>query len=443
MSYSVGQVSAFAGVTVRTLHHYDKAGLLAPSGRSRTGYRLYSDADLTRLQQILFYRELGITLDEIAAILKDPQANALEHLRARQRQLSEEITRLRQLSDVAERAIEVQETGVTLTPQERFEVFGEITFDLSYATQAELKWAHSEGQREAMARAASLGVYLQPTAPTGDFPPVITSSRSLGRPVNRTTGRFALRMADRVYEHAVAMLRHRLQLPPASASAMRRRQEQANWPILHGFSTALVPRPSDWRSGLQVVGTWWPHLGAAERLPTDLEDFLRTGPRPVLIGFGSMGAGDGERLSEIAVRALRRAGLRGILQAGSAGLAADGDDVLTIGDLPHALLLPRLAALVHHAGAGTSAAALRAGVPAVTVPVTADQPFWAGRLAALGAATEPIPFRSLTAERLADSLDRVVRQQTYTRAAARAARHMVTEDGAGQALNAIQLLARR
>ena len=155
MSYSVGQVSAFAGVTVRTLHHYDKAGLLSPSGRSRTGYRLYSDADLTRLQQILFYRELGITLDEIAAILKDPQANALEHLRARQRQLSEEITRLRQLSDVAERAIEVQETGVTLTPQERFEVFGEITFDLSYATQAELKWAHSEGQREAMARAAA------------------------------------------------------------------------------------------------------------------------------------------------------------------------------------------------------------------------------------------------------------------------------------------------
>ena len=289
----------------------------------------------------------------------------------------------------------------------------------------------------------SLGVYLQPTAPTGDFPPVITSSRSLGRPVNRTTGRFALRMADRVYEHAVAMLRHRLQLPPVSASAMRRRQEQANWPILHGFSTALVPRPSDWRSGLQVVGTWWPHLGAAERLPTDLEDFLRAGPRPVLIGFGSMGAGDGERLSEIAVRALRRAGLRGILQAGSAGLAADGDDVLTIGDLPHALLLPRLAALVHHAGAGTSAAALRAGVPAVTVPVTADQPFWAGRLAALGAATDPIPFRSLTAERLADSLDRVVRQPTYTRAAARAAQHMVTEDGAGQALNAIQLLARR
>ncbi|MGW7043558.1 MerR family transcriptional regulator [Streptomyces avermitilis] len=155
MSYSVGQVSAFAGVTVRTLHHYDRTGLLSPSGRSHAGYRLYSDADLARLQQILFYRELGFSLDETAVILRDPQANALERLRARQRQLSEEITRLQQLAEVAERAIEVQQTGVSLTPQERFDVFGEITFDLSYATEAQLKWRDSDGQREAMARAAA------------------------------------------------------------------------------------------------------------------------------------------------------------------------------------------------------------------------------------------------------------------------------------------------
>ncbi|MGI5440735.1 glycosyltransferase [Streptomyces shenzhenensis] len=305
------------------------------------------------------------------------------------------------------------------------------------ATTAPLGWHLAEATGT-----PSVGVYLQPTAPTGDFPPVVTGSRSLGRPANRMAGRFALRMADRVYEQAAAKLRHRLQLPPVSASAMRRRRERANWPVLHGFSTALVPRPSDWRPGLEVVGNWWPHHGASERLPTDLEDFLRAGPRPVFIGFGSMAAGDGERLSDIAVRALRRAGLRGILQAGSAGLAADGDDVLTIADVPHALLFPRLAAVVHHAGAGTSAAAVRAGVPAVPVPVTADQPFWAGRLAALGAATDPIPFRALTAERLADSLVQVVKRHAYTRAAARGARHMAVEDGAGQALKAIQQLVR-
>ncbi|GAA3803706.1 MerR family transcriptional regulator [Streptomyces phyllanthi] len=155
MSYSVGQVSAFAGVTVRTLHHYDRAGLLSPGDRSDAGYRLYNDTDLARLQQILFYRELGFSLDDIATILKDPQANALEHLRARQRRLGEEIARLQRLAEVAEQAIEVQLTGVSLTPEERFEVFGEITFDLSYATEAQLKWRHSAGQREAMARAAA------------------------------------------------------------------------------------------------------------------------------------------------------------------------------------------------------------------------------------------------------------------------------------------------
>ncbi|WLW49929.1 MerR family transcriptional regulator [Streptomyces sp. YU58] len=155
MRYSVRQVASFAGVTVRTLHHYDKAGLLTPSARSRAGYRLYDESDLARLQQILFYRELGFSLDEITAILDDPEANALDQLRARQRQLADEIARLQRLAEVAERAIEVQQTGVTLTPEERFEVFGEIRFDLSYATERQLKWAGTAGQREAMARAAA------------------------------------------------------------------------------------------------------------------------------------------------------------------------------------------------------------------------------------------------------------------------------------------------
>lgn len=155
MSYSVGQVSGFTGITVRALHHYDKAGLLSPSDRSPAGYRLYSDTDLARLQQILFYRELGFPLDEIATILADPQANALDHLHARHRLLTDQITKLRRLVEVAEHAMRVQQTGVELTPEERFEVFGEVTFDLTYATQAHLKWQHHEGHQHSMARAAA------------------------------------------------------------------------------------------------------------------------------------------------------------------------------------------------------------------------------------------------------------------------------------------------
>ncbi|MEU6533770.1 glycosyltransferase [Streptomyces sp. NPDC046928] len=283
----------------------------------------------------------------------------------------------------------------------------------------------------------AIGTSLQPTAPTGDFPPPVLGTRSLGRTGNRLAGRFALRMTDRVYADAVAALRRRLGLPPLTPAGMRDRQEKADWRVLHGFSTALVPRPSDWRDGLDVTGTWWPYVAPDRRLPAEVEDFLAAGPRPVFVGFGSMAGGKGERLGALVGGALRRAGLRGVVQAGSADLTVDGDDVLSVGDLPHALLFPRMAAVVHHAGAGTTAAALRAGAPSVPVPVTADQPFWAARLATIGAATEPIPFAGLTEERLADALGRAVRQQSYTRAASVAARHMATEDGVGAVLKAL------
>src|ERR671933_2959648 len=85
MNYSVGQVAGLAGVTIRTLHHYDEVGLLPPSGRSSAGYRIYEEFDLRRLQQILFYRELGFTLEEIATIVNDPGTDAVGHLRRHER----------------------------------------------------------------------------------------------------------------------------------------------------------------------------------------------------------------------------------------------------------------------------------------------------------------------------------------------------------------------
>ncbi|MEW1654523.1 MerR family transcriptional regulator [Streptomyces sp. NPDC093707] len=200
MGHPVGQVSAFAGVTIRTLHHYDKTGLLRPSERSPAGYRLYSDADLARLQQILFYRELGFPLDEIATILADPQANALDQLRARHRRLTEEITRLRRLVEVAEQAMEVQQTGVPLTPEERFEVFGEIAFDLTYATEAERKWRHSEGYRQSMARAAthSKADWAQIMAEAADWRARLIAAFDAGEPAD---GERAMDLAEEHRHH--------------------------------------------------------------------------------------------------------------------------------------------------------------------------------------------------------------------------------------------------
>ncbi|MET7362240.1 glycosyltransferase [Streptomyces sp. NPDC005562] len=302
-------------------------------------------------------------------------------------------------------------------------------------TTAPLGWQLAEAMS-----IPTLGAYLQPAHPTRAFPPVVGGTRSLGGLGNRALGGFSLRMVDRVYADAVRDLRARLSLPAAAPGTVRARQERAGWPVLHGFSPAVVPRPADWRAGLDVIGNWWPYHDRETTLPPELDAFLRAGPPPVFIGFGSMAGGEGARLSELAVSALRAAGLRGVLQAGRAGLAASGDDILTVGEVPHALLFPEVAAVVHHAGAGTSAAALRAGIPAVPVPVTADQPFWAARLAALGAATAPIPFKDLTAPRLAEALGRAVRDETYARSAGRLAHAMAAEDGAGHVLKAVERL---
>lgn len=117
MSYSVGQVAGFAGVTVRTLHHYDDIGLLAPGERSHAGHRRYNDADLDRLQQILFYRELGFALDEVAALLDDPAADPRAHLRRQHELLTARIEKLQKMAAAVEHAMEARTMGIDLTPR--------------------------------------------------------------------------------------------------------------------------------------------------------------------------------------------------------------------------------------------------------------------------------------------------------------------------------------
>ncbi|MFF9641383.1 glycosyltransferase [Kitasatospora aureofaciens] len=305
-------------------------------------------------------------------------------------------------------------------------------------TTAPLGWHLAEAME-----LPSFGTYLQPTLPTGEFPPVVGPGRSLGRWGNRAAGALGQRVVDRLHAGAARRLRMRLGLPARSQTARRRAVERANWPVLHGFSPVLVPRPADWREGLTVVGNWWPHVAVDYRLPAEVEDFLQAGPPPVFIGFGSMGGGQGERLGGLAVEALRRAGARGVLQSGWADLGAGGDDVLTVGELPHSHLFPRMAAVVHHAGAGTTAAALSAGVPSVPVPVTADQPFWAGRITRLGAATGPVPFTELTAARLGEAVRQAVEDRSYRDRAEAAAREMAGEDGTARVAEAVAELPLR
>ena len=153
MSYSVGQVADLAGVTVRTLHHYGQIGLLEPQDRTGAGYRRYSDDDLQRLQHILFYRELGFSLDDIATILSDPGANTGAHLRRQRELLRNRVSRLTAMITSVEKELEAYTMGIQLTPEEKFEIFGP-NYSEDYETEAEERWGDTDAWAQSQARTA-------------------------------------------------------------------------------------------------------------------------------------------------------------------------------------------------------------------------------------------------------------------------------------------------
>jgi DNA-binding transcriptional MerR regulator len=154
-SYTVGAVARLASVSVRTLHHYDQIGLLCPGARSPAGYRLYTLADLKRLQQILYYRTLGFALEEIAGIMSDHGADADGHLRRQHRLLREQITRRQDLLAAIEKEMEALEMGISLSPQEQFEIFGTDKVGGEWAHEAEQRWGDTEAWRQSQRRTAS------------------------------------------------------------------------------------------------------------------------------------------------------------------------------------------------------------------------------------------------------------------------------------------------
>ncbi|MBE8517764.1 glycosyltransferase family 1 protein [Amycolatopsis sp. H6(2020)] len=218
-----------------------------------------------------------------------------------------------------------------------------------------------------------------------------------------------------------------LGLPRTGPRGPRRRSA-----VLCGFSDAVVPRPPDWPGRVHVTGYWF--LDAANP-PTDprLRDFLAAGPPPVHVGFGSMQPADAERTFDVVRTALRRAGLRGVLSTG-----VDADDLLVAGDVPHEWLFPRTAAVVHHGGAGTTAAGLRAGVPALVCPVFSDQPYWGDRVSRLSAGPKPLPLRDFDVETLTARLRELTGNPLFRRGAQYVGARLRAEDGVARACSVLR-----
>jgi UDP:flavonoid glycosyltransferase YjiC (YdhE family) len=247
-------------------------------------------------------------------------------------------------------------------------------------------------------------IHIQPSHPTTAFPhPLLPQARKLGPIGNRWSF------------HAVEQLAWQLLRPfinrwRADTLGLRRlplrgpahRIRFARRPVLCSFSRLVVPRPPDWPPYVHVTGNWFLDMDEGWTPPPALSDLLATGEPVVYAGFGSMVPKDPARTDAMVRTALRLAGVRGVVLGDP---ATSDDTILAVESVPHTWLFPRMTAVVHHGGAGTTAAALRAGVPSIVCPFLGDQAFWGERVAALGAGPAPIPIARLTANALVMAIE--------------------------------------
>ncbi|MQA85192.1 MAG: glycosyltransferase [Streptosporangiales bacterium] len=284
----------------------------------------------------------------------------------------------------------------------------------------------------------SLMVSLWPKSRTSAFPAVgFPRARFLGGPYNRFTHLLLEQASWRPFQRKANRTRIALGLPPIRWGTPMGLQHKQRRPVIYGFSESVVPRPADWGDWLQLTGYWFRDPPVGWRPPAELTRFLADGEPPVVVTFGSMATWHPARLGSIAVEALRLAGRRGIL-VGTLESDATGDHVLHLPDVPYHWLFPKTAAVVHHGGAGTTAAALRAGVPSVVVPFFADQPFWASRVRELAGGPDPLPRCQLSAPRLAAAINQACTDPQIRRETVRVSEGLRAEDGLGRAVAAIE-----
>ncbi len=229
-----------------------------------------------------------------------------------------------------------------------------------------------------------------------------------------------------------------LGLPVQDRTAYYKQLRQT--PILRGVSPHVVPHPSDWPATVHTTGYWLKPVEPDWTAPERLLEFLDAGDPPVLISFGSMTARDPRYTTKLLADAVIRSGRRAVLQTGWAGLGTSSmpKEIYVLGAAPHSWLLPRVSAMVHHGGAGTTGQAMSASVPAVAVPHAGDQPYWGARIARLGVGPSPIPRAKLTARRLAAAIVELTTNAEMRHRAAVLGERIRREDGVGTAATLIE-----
>ena len=300
------------------------------------------------------------------------------------------------------------------------------------------------GQTIAQARGIPLiAVEPTPMLPTRAFPaPSWPLQSNYGGFHNRISGQVMLQVVWLWYRPFVNEFRSRLGLSPYNAASFYR--VLASTHLLGAYSPAVIPRPPDWPATAHITGYWFLEGEADWQPPAELEEFLSAGDPPVYVGFGSMGGQNPDQLAGLVLQALGKSGHRGLLLTGWGGIRTQAvpEDVFVLDSAPHSWLFPRMAAVVHHGGAGTTAEGLRAGVPSVIVPFILDQPFWGKRVKALGVGPDPIPRRKLNAANLSRAIRLAVTDPGIKQHAAALGEAIRNEDGVGNAVKIIQQVLR-
>jgi UDP:flavonoid glycosyltransferase YjiC (YdhE family) len=278
-----------------------------------------------------------------------------------------------------------------------------------------------------------LAVSVIPLQPTRHFPLVLLTSRNLGGFLNRASYEVASLALKRLFGAASHQLRKALNLPSRPMRA------SVPLPVINGFSPRVIPIPPDWGSHVHTTSWWTLPIGDWSP-PDDLAAFLNAGEPPVFIGFGSMIAKDPAGVTRLLIESVQKTGMRAVLSRGWAQLGSDDlpAHIHAVDYAPYEWLFPRTAAIVHHGGSGTTGAALRSGVPSMVVPFLADQPYWGKRTAALKAGLPPLPFKSLTASSLAQSISVLTSDPALKQNAAALGAKLRAEDGIGMAINVIE-----
>jgi len=288
-----------------------------------------------------------------------------------------------------------------------------------------------------------LQAYNVPFTPTRAFPgalfpnfPRILGGNRVGHTLTRQILWQAYRPTDKIARKRVLGLSTYPIIGPYKSAKLDKA------PILYGFSPSVIPKPKDWGSNINVTGFWF--LDSPEDLePSDeLQSFIEEGPPPIYVGFGSMSNRKPEETANMVLRALKITDQRGIIYSGWGGLQKSvvASNVLTVDSAPHTWLFPRCSAVIHHGGAGTTAAGLRGGVPSIVVPFHGDQPFWGKIVNTLGVGPKPIPRKKLSADILAQKIKDTQSNQEMRQRAVELGAQICKEDGVANAIRIIKTL---